>query len=96
MVSENMETDDTLKRPGSLLITPQGKIFMDGDEKLMKLPRVRFGSRIVFTIQRKDDETLRINVESGDKVVTYDWTVRTPLHFAARFRDSKKWNFMVK
>ncbi|XP_015590695.1 uncharacterized protein LOC107265605 isoform X2 [Cephus cinctus] len=88
--------EDTLKRPGALLITPHGKIFIDGEEKLMKLPKMRFGTRIAFTAERKDKDTLRINIECADKAVTYDWTVQTPLHFAIRFTEYNKWNILVK
>lgn len=96
LVSEPTSTEDTLRRCGSLLVTPQGKIIMDGEEKLMRLPRIRFGSRVVFTITRKDDDTLRINIESAEKAVTYDWTVQTPLRFAARLKNSHRWNLIVK
>lgn len=87
---------DILKRTASLMITSRGKIFMDGDEKLMRLPRVRFGTDITISAFRKNARVLRINIESENKCVTYDWRVRTPLYFAARFKEYKKWNLMIK
>lgn len=69
---------------------------MDGEEKLMKLPRIRFGAKIIFTAVRKDSDTLRINIECSEKCVTYDWIVQTPLFFAARFKEQNKWNLLVK
>lgn len=96
LVSNNLGSDDDFKRKGSLLITTLGKIFMDGEEKLMRLPKIRFGTRIIFSAFRKDEESLRITVENADKAVTYDWTVQTPLYFAARFSESNKWNIIVK
>lgn len=96
LINEPKSRQDTLKRQGSLFVTSQGKIFMDGDEKSMQLPRINTGMTVVFTLLKKDDETLRINIECSDKVVTYDWVVETPLYFAARFAGHNKWNLMVK
>lgn len=87
---------DILKRVASLMITPRGKIFMDGEEKLMHLPRMRFGTDIMISAFRKNADVLRVNIESENKCVTYDWRVQTPLYFAARFTQYKKWNLMVK
>lgn len=78
------------------MITSQGRIIMDGSEKLMQLPRMQVGSKIVFTISRKTSKSLRINIESADKAVTYDWTVKTPIYFAARLAGYRKWNLIVK
>ncbi|XP_063994054.1 uncharacterized protein LOC135171424 isoform X2 [Diachasmimorpha longicaudata] len=96
LLSELGGKSDSLKRRGSLMITALGKIFMDGEEKLMQLPSVHSGARIIFTITRRDKETLRVNIECSDKAVTYYWNAETPLYFAARFLQSKRWNVMVK
>ncbi|XP_011140601.1 uncharacterized protein LOC105183880 [Harpegnathos saltator] len=96
LVHEPRGSNDTLKRRSSLMITPRGKIFMDGDEKLMRLPRMRFGTDITISALRKNAHVLRMNIESENKCVTYDWRVRTPLYFAARFTEYKKWNLMIK
>ncbi|XP_066595803.1 cytokine receptor-like factor 3 [Prorops nasuta] len=95
LVSKSEGPDDTLRRPGSLMITPQGKIYMDGEEKLMQLPKIRSNSTIIFTIIRKECDLLRINIECADRVVTYDWNTEAPLFFAARFKEHK-WTFIVK
>jgi len=87
---------DTLKRASSLMITPQGKIFMDGDEKLMRLPRMRFGAVVMISAFRKNAHVLRVNIESENKCVTYDWRVQTPLYLAARFTESKKWHLTIE
>ncbi|KAK2577146.1 hypothetical protein KPH14_003306 [Odynerus spinipes] len=88
--------NDNLKKVGALLITPCGSIFVDGQEKLTQLPRIRLGTRITCTAFPGDVGTLRINIESADKSVTYDWHVQTPLFFAARFTEHNKWNVIVK
>lgn len=54
---------DSLKRAAALMITPQGKIFMDGDEKLMRLPRMRCGAVIMISAFRKNAHVLRVNIE---------------------------------
>lgn len=63
LVYDPQGSHDTLKRAASLMITPQGKIFMDGDEKLMRLPRMRFGAVIVISAFRKNAHVLRVNIE---------------------------------
>lgn len=78
------------------MITPQGKIFMDGDEKLMRLPRMRFDAVIMISASRKNAHVLRVNIESENKCVTYDWRVQTPLYLAARFTERNKWHLMIE
>ncbi|KYQ53285.1 Cytokine receptor-like factor 3 [Trachymyrmex zeteki] len=96
LVYDPQGSNDTLKRAASLMITPQGKIFMDGDEKLMRLPRMRFGAVIMISAFRKNAHMLRVNIESENKCVTYDWRVQTPLYLAARFTESKKWHLKIE
>lgn len=96
LVYDPQDSHDTLKRKASLMITCRGKIFMDGDEKLMRLPRMRCGANIMISAFRKNAHVLRVNVESENKCVTYDWRVQTPLYFAARFTEYKKWSLMIK
>ncbi|XP_034948758.1 cytokine receptor-like factor 3 [Chelonus insularis] len=88
--------DKNLRRKGVLMVTSLGKIFMNGEEKLMQLPQIKSGERIIFVISRKNDESLRINIESENKIVTYDWIVKTPLYFATQLSGHNKWNIMVK
>ncbi|XP_032685028.1 uncharacterized protein LOC116850631 [Odontomachus brunneus] len=96
LVHEPRGCSDTLKRRSSLMITPRGTIFMDGEKKLMHLPRMRFGTDITISAFRKNAHVLRMNIESENKCVTYDWRVQTPLYFAARFTEYNKWNLMIK
>ncbi|XP_011054476.1 PREDICTED: uncharacterized protein LOC105146116 isoform X2 [Acromyrmex echinatior] len=96
LVYDPQGSNDTLKRTASLMITPQGKIFMDGDEKLMRLPKMRFGAIIMISAFRKNAHVLRVNIESENKCVTYDWRVQTPLYLAARFTESKKWHLKIE
>ncbi|XP_070163260.1 putative leucine-rich repeat-containing protein DDB_G0290503 [Polyergus mexicanus] len=96
LVYNPRDSHDTLKRTASLMITSCGKIFMDGNEKLMRLPKMCFGTNITISAFRKNSQILRVNIESENKCVTYDWRVQTPLFFAARFTEYKKWSLMVK
>lgn len=96
LVYNPQDRHDTLKRTASLMITSRGKIFMDGNEKLMRLPKMCFGTNIMISAFRKNAHILRVNIESENKCVTYDWRVQTPLFFAARFTEYKKWSVMVK
>ncbi|XP_036150996.1 uncharacterized protein LOC105834845 [Monomorium pharaonis] len=96
LVYDPQGSHDTLKRVASLMITPQGKIFMDGDEKLMRLPRMRFGSVIMISTFRKSAHVLRVNIESENKCVTYDWRIQTPLYLAARFTEHNKWHLTIE
>ncbi|KAL6442039.1 hypothetical protein ACFW04_002401 [Cataglyphis niger] len=96
LVYNPQDRHDTLKRRASLMITSRGKIFMDGNEKLMRLPKMCFGTNIMISAFRKNAHILRVNIESENKCVTYDWRVQMPLFFAARFTKYKKWSVMVK
>lgn len=95
MLNEPNDFHDNLIGDCSLFITSQGKIFMDGNEKSMQLPKIESGVTVLMTLLKKDDETLRINIECLDKIVTYDWCIETPLYFATRLA-GHKWNLMVK
>ncbi|KAL6259728.1 hypothetical protein P5V15_009641 [Pogonomyrmex californicus] len=96
LVYDPQGRNDTLKRAASLMITAQGKIFMDGDEKLMRLPRMHSATHITISAFRKNVHVLRVNIESENKCVTYDWRVQTPLYLAARFTERNKWHLAIE
>ncbi|XP_025074958.1 uncharacterized protein LOC105430647 [Pogonomyrmex barbatus] len=96
LVYDPQGKNDTLKRAASLMITAQGKIFMDGDEKLMRLPRMHSATHITISAFRKNVHVLRVNIESENKCVTYDWRVQTPLYLAARFTERNKWHLAIE
>nr|CAD7461464.1 unnamed protein product [Timema tahoe] len=62
-----------------------GSVFVDGAEKTTKLPSLQKCSKVCFTCENIRDGKIRVNVDSNNKTVTYDWSVRCPLYFAVCF-----------
>ncbi|XP_075230786.1 cytokine receptor-like factor 3 [Lycorma delicatula] len=75
-----------LIQPGVLFLNAQGHIFLDGKEKTTRLPPLKKGCRVSFTCEELPHQNrLRINIDSEDKAVTYDWKTSSKLHFVMNF-----------
>nr|CAD7412119.1 unnamed protein product [Timema cristinae] len=72
-----------------------GSVFVDGAEKTTKLPSLQKCSKVCFTCENIRDGKIRVNVDSDNKTVTYDWSVRCPLYFAVCFGEMG-WKVMVE
>nr|CAD7265527.1 unnamed protein product [Timema shepardi] len=70
-------------------------VFVDGAEKTTKLPSLRKSSKVCFTCENLRDGKIRVNVDSDNKTVTYDWSVRCPLYFAVCFGEMG-WKVLVE
>ncbi|XP_072393879.1 cytokine receptor-like factor 3 [Diabrotica undecimpunctata] len=81
---------------GTFVINRNGKISVDGVEKSTVLPEFHRGSKVSFTCQEVNDK-LRINIDSKDRRVTYDWSVSPDIkmYFVAQF-SSANWKVMVE
>ncbi|XP_028129694.1 cytokine receptor-like factor 3 isoform X2 [Diabrotica virgifera virgifera] len=83
-------------KEGTFVINRNGKISVDGVEKSTVLPEFHRGSKVTFTCQEVNDK-LRINIDSKDRIVTYDWSVSPDIkmYFVAQF-SSANWKVMVE
>jgi hypothetical protein len=73
-------------------------VFVDGREKTTKLPRLEKGSKVSFTCELIQDSKIRVNIDSNNKTVTYDWNISSPdhkLYFAIFFRE-REWKVLVE
>jgi hypothetical protein len=73
-------------------------VFVDGREKTTKLPRLEKGSKVSFTCEHIRDNKIRVNIDSNNKTVTYDWNISNPdlkLYFAICFGESN-WKVLVE
>nr|CAD7433156.1 unnamed protein product [Timema monikensis] len=86
---------ENLIQPGCLFVNTQGSVFVDGAEKTTKLPSLQKCSKVCFTCENIRDGKIRVNVDSDNKTVTYDWSVRCPLYFAVCFGEMG-WKVMVE
>nr|CAD7602460.1 unnamed protein product [Timema genevievae] len=86
---------ENLIQPGCLFVNTQGSVFVDGAEKTTKLPSLQKCSKVCFTCENIRDGKIRVNVDSNNKTVTYDWSVRCPLYFAVCFGEMG-WKVLVE
>lgn len=87
---------NTLVQNGVLFVSMQGVIYVDGKEKTTRLPALKKGSRITFTCEPLSLSRVRVNIDCGDKAVTYDWTVKSQiLKFGVLLTDPS-WKIMVE
>ncbi|XP_019872756.1 cytokine receptor-like factor 3 [Aethina tumida] len=82
---------------GSFFIQRSGSIFVEGIEKSTKLPEFTKGQTISFTCEAVNENKVRVNIDSCNKRVTYEWPISldTKMYFAAQFY-SDKWKVMVE
>ncbi|XP_021931889.1 cytokine receptor-like factor 3 isoform X2 [Zootermopsis nevadensis] len=76
----------------------KGSVFVDGREKTTKLPRLDKGSKVSFTCEHIRDSKVRVNIDSNNKTVTYDWNISSPdlkLSFAICFGECN-WKVLVE
>jgi len=89
---------ENLLQPGALFLNILGSVFVDGREKTTKLPRLEKGSKVSFTCELIQDSKIRVNIDSNNKTVTYDWNISSPdhkLYFAIFFRE-RDWKVLVE
>lgn len=92
-----------LMHSGVLFLNAEGSIFVDGAEKMMKLPPLKVGAKVCFLCEHIRDGKLRVHIGTADKTVIYDWTpigdsndITPPkLYFAICF-NSKGWKVLVE
>jgi len=75
-----------------------GCVFVDGKEKTTKLPKLDKGSKVSFTCEHIQENKIRVNIDSNNKTVTYDWNISSPdlkLYFAICFRECE-WKVLVE
>ncbi|XP_063222608.1 cytokine receptor-like factor 3 [Bacillus rossius redtenbacheri] len=95
---DELTEKDTLVQPGCFFINTKGSVFVDGVEKTTRLPALQKGSKVCFTCEHIRAGRMRVNVDSGDKAVTYDWDVHSlgqKLYFALCFGQAG-WKVLVE
>ena len=50
-------------------------MFLDGQEKLTKLPALKRGSLVTFETEVLASGKVRVTVEVDEKIVTFDWSL---------------------
>ncbi|XP_044257887.1 cytokine receptor-like factor 3 [Tribolium madens] len=62
-----------------------GEIYVDGVKKSTKLPEAAKGLKICFMCELINDDKVRVNIDTCNKQVTYDWQIckTDKLYFAA-------------
>ncbi|CAH1794161.1 unnamed protein product [Owenia fusiformis] len=65
----------SLCQPGTLLVTMQGSIFIDGKEKVTKLPSLTKGSVLTIDTEVLQNNKIRVTIEISNKTVTFDWAI---------------------
>lgn len=90
------ETDINKLKHCSFLLETTGAIIINGQVKSTKLPEITKGSKVCFTCDSCNDGKVRINVDSNDKRVTYDWMCDRNSFFFFAYFNSAKWKVMVE
>lgn len=52
-----------------------GTVYIDGKEKITRLPSLKRGSVLSFDTELLQSGKVRVTVEVNDKIVTFDWPV---------------------
>jgi len=82
---------------GIILVDSNGRIFVDGTEKSTVLPKFTKGLKVCYSLEKLSKTKVRVNLDSSDKRVTYDWSVGDSAHlFFACQMMSTQWKVMVE
>ncbi|XP_043190481.1 cytokine receptor-like factor 3 isoform X2 [Amphibalanus amphitrite] len=88
--------DGALIGKGALFVSATGEVYVNGRRRQMRLPPLQAGSYLTFSTERRDQQTTRVCLETGDKQVVYDWkTESTDLWLAASFNELG-WKLMLE
>ncbi|XP_042883473.1 cytokine receptor-like factor 3 [Penaeus japonicus] len=88
---------EQLLLPGTLFLSAQGCVFLDGVSRVTRLPAIQEGSQVSFAVEKVSSTKVRVYIESQDKQVTYEWAVpdvQEGLYFVATFGEPK-WRISV-
>ncbi|XP_071443717.1 cytokine receptor-like factor 3 isoform X2 [Hetaerina americana] len=77
---------DSLLQVGALFLNTLGCVFVDGAEKTTRLPPLIKGSKVAFSCERIREDRIRVNIDSNNKTVTYDWKVEGAACESEHFR----------
>ncbi|XP_059174464.1 cytokine receptor-like factor 3 [Physella acuta] len=69
--------NDHFGQDGVVYVNLYGSIFVDGQEKTMKLPEIKKGSVVSFQAEELSNGKVRVSIQTEDKEVTFDWKVLT-------------------
>ncbi|XP_023020995.2 cytokine receptor-like factor 3 [Leptinotarsa decemlineata] len=100
LIWDNLQNDmeiSNLMAEGCFVVNSNGKIYVDGSEKSTVLPNFTKGLKVCFTCDLVNNQKVRVNIDSNEKRVTYDWPVNpdSKMLFVAHFC-SNKWKIMVE
>ncbi|VEN48941.1 unnamed protein product [Callosobruchus maculatus] len=95
-IAQTISNLESLKE-GSFLIMQNGQILVDGTEKSTVLPAFVKGQKVSFSSGVANSGKLRLNIDSNEKRVTYDWLVKpdSKMYFVAQF-SSTHWKIFVE
>lgn len=88
---------EQLLLPGTLFLSAQGCVFLDGISRVTRLPAIQDKSQVSFAVEKVSSTKLRVYIESQEKQVTYEWGVPNAhdgLYFVATFGEPR-WKISV-
>ncbi|XP_045112301.1 cytokine receptor-like factor 3 isoform X1 [Portunus trituberculatus] len=83
--------------PGTLFLSAQGCVFLDGVSRVTRLPAIQDKSQVSFAVEKVSSSKVRVYIESQEKQVTYEWGVPSAqdgLYFLASFGEPR-WKISV-
>ncbi|KAK2185150.1 hypothetical protein NP493_245g02024 [Ridgeia piscesae] len=66
---------EPLNRPGSVFVSVSGTVYMDGVEKLTRLPPLTRGTMLTFDTESLLPGKIRVSIDVAGKIVTFDWVI---------------------
>ncbi|KAK4321851.1 hypothetical protein Pmani_007371 [Petrolisthes manimaculis] len=82
---------------GTLFLSAQGCVFLDGVSRVTRLPAIQDKSQVSFAVEKVSSSKVRVYIESQEKQVTYEWSVPNAsegLYFVATFNEPR-WKISV-
>ncbi|KAK3742722.1 hypothetical protein RRG08_025664 [Elysia crispata] len=74
IATKNDLVDDFIQ-DNVIYVNLYGSVFVNGQEMTMQLPEIKRGSIVAFEMEPVSNSKVRVNIQTEDKEVTFDWKV---------------------
>ncbi|GFR96088.1 cytokine receptor-like factor 3 [Elysia marginata] len=74
LATTNDAADDFING-NAIYVNLYGSVFVNGQEMTMQLPDIKRGSVVAFELEAVSSSKVRVNIQTEDKEVTFDWKI---------------------
>ncbi|RUS85103.1 hypothetical protein EGW08_007155 [Elysia chlorotica] len=74
-IATKNDSSDDFSQDNVIYVNLYGSVFVNGQEMTMQLPEIKRASIVAFELEPVSSSKVRVNIQTEDKAVTFDWKV---------------------